>query len=111
MSLFQKMRSAFDTYVNFLKSDVWRIRSGTLPPQRSFLLKQLRIIILAIRGFDEDKCRMRASALTLYSLLSIVPAAAMAFGVAKGFHLEERLEKVVYERFAGQEEVIDRVIF
>jgi len=96
--------------IGFFRRDVWRIPSETLPPKRSFLLKQIRIIILAFRGFDEDKCSLKASALTFYSLLSIVPAAALAFGVAKGFSLEKLLEKVLFERFEGQEEVITKVI-
>ncbi len=96
--------------IDFIRRDVWRIRSGTLSRNRSFFLKQLRIIILALRGFGEDKCSLRASALTFYSLLSIVPAAAMAFGVAKGFALEKLLQKELLERFRGQEEVVSRVI-
>ena len=100
----------FGKLIDFLRQDVWRIRSGTLPRKRSFLLKQLRIIILAFRGFDEDKCSLRASALTFYSLLSIVPTAAMIFGVAKGFALEKRVEKELLEKFKGQEEVITKVI-
>ncbi|MHC4456248.1 MAG: YihY/virulence factor BrkB family protein, partial [Planctomycetota bacterium] len=63
--------------INFLKTDIWRIRLKNYPRSKSFFLRQLRIIVLAIRGFDEDKCRFRASALTFYSLLSIVPVIAM----------------------------------
>jgi membrane protein len=96
--------------IDFIKGDIWRIRSGTLPPERSFLLKQLRIVILAFHEFDKDKCSLRASALTFFSLLSIVPATALAFGIAKGFALEKLLEKELLERFKGQEEVISRVI-
>ncbi len=100
----------FGKLIDFLRHDVWRIRSGTLPRKSSFLLKQLRIIILAFRGFDEDKCSLRASALTFYSLLSVVPMAAMIFGVAKGFALEKRVERELLEKFKGQEEVITKVI-
>lgn len=96
--------------VDFLKNGIWRIRARRLSKTRSLLLRQLRIFILAFRGFNEDKCQLRASALTFYSLLSIVPIAAMAFGIAKGFGFEKRLELVLLEKFQGQEEVIGRVI-
>ena len=99
----------FGKLIDFLRRDVWRIRSKTLPRKRSFLLKQLRIVILAFRGFDEDKCSLRASALTFYSLLSIVPTVAMIFGVAKGFALEKRVQRELLEKFQGQEEVITKV--
>ena len=80
--------------LHFITTDIWRIRLKHVPKGKSFLIKQLRIILLALRGFDEDKCQLRASALTFYSLLSIVPVMAMAFGVAKGFGFENVLEKL-----------------
>ena len=94
----------------FIKTDIWRIRSRALPRTKSVWIRALRIIILTLRGFDEDKCLFRASALTFYSLLSIVPVLAMAFGLAKGFGLERALEKQLFARFQGQEEIIVQVM-
>ncbi len=96
--------------LNFLKNDIWRLRLRSLPRKKSFFIRQLRILLLAFRGFVEDQCNLRASALTFYSLLSIVPAMAMAFGVAKGFGVERLLKKSLLEKFHGQEEVVTRVI-
>jgi len=94
----------------FFKTGVWRIRLKDLPRKKAFAIKQLRIILLTIRGFSDDKCPLRASALTFYSLLSVVPVAAMAFGIAKGFGFAKRLEKQLYENFSAQEEVLTQVI-
>lgn len=77
---------------------------------RFFLIRQIRIIILAIRGFIEEKVSMRASALTFYTLLSVVPIVAMAFGVAKGFGFEAKMEQFITENFKGQEEVMNWII-
>ena len=96
--------------IDFLRTDIWRMRLAKTPGSRSFLLKQLRIVVLAVRGFDEDKCQLRASALTFYSLLSLVPVAAMAFGVAKGFGFEKRLERELLEGFPGQQEILAQII-
>jgi membrane protein len=98
--------------INFLKADIWRIRSKNYPPSKSFFLRQLRIIVLSVRGFAEDKCKFRASALTFYSLLSIVPVIAMMFGIAKGFGLEKRVEAALLEKMQGpgQQEVVEKVI-
>ncbi len=96
--------------VNFLKTDIWRIRLKNLPFAKSFLIKQLRIILVALRGFDEDKCQLRASALTFYSLLSIVPVVAMAFGIAKGFGFEKLLEKQILNKMPGQEAVLMQIV-
>ena len=97
-------------FINFITGDIWRIRLEDLPRKKSFFIKQLRIFLLSARGFDEDKCLLRASALTFYSLISIVPVAAMAFGIAKGFGFEKLLEKQLLNQFSGQEAVVNRVI-
>ena len=96
--------------INFLKTDIWRIRSKDYPPSRSFFLRQLRVIVLAVRGFDEDKCKFRASALTYYSLLSVVPVIAMMFGIAKGFGLEKRVQTELMQNMQGQKEVAEKII-
>ena len=72
--------------------------------------KFMKVIVFAIKGFREDRCDLRASSLTLFTLLSIVPVMAMAFGIAKGFGFKEILEKRVLELFAGQEDVIQNVL-
>lgn len=104
------IRHTVSLFIDFIKGDIWRVRLKDLPRKKSFLIKQLRIFLLSLRGFDEDKCQLRASALTFYSLISIVPVAAMLFGIAKGFGFEKRLEQQLLEQFQGQEEVITRVI-
>jgi membrane protein len=90
----------------FIKTDIWRMRLRDLPAGKAIRIKLLRILILSVRGFDKDQCLFRASALTFYSLLSIVPVLAMAFGLAKGFGFERTLETQLLERFQAQEEVI-----
>lgn len=96
--------------IKYLKEDIWRIRLNDLPGKRLFLIKNARIVLLAYRGFDEDKCSLRASALTFFSLLSIVPVAALAFGIAKGFGMHQLLENELLKSLKGQEEVVNYII-
>jgi membrane protein len=96
--------------ITFITIDIWRIRLQSLPRRRSFFIKHLRVVLVALRGFAEDKCQLRASALTYYSLLSIVPVVAMAFGIAKGFGFEKILERQLIEKFPGQEEILTQVV-
>ena len=94
----------------FLRTDIWRLQGHKLPPRRFFWITQLRILVLAMRRFVEDKCDSRASALTFYSLLSIVPVVAMGFAVAKGFGFEKILAAQLVEKLEGHEEVAERII-
>ena len=95
---------------DYVSTGIWRIRLSDLPKGKAFFIRQLRIAIYAVNGFKKDRCLLRASALTFYSLLSIVPVAAMAFGIAKGFGFEKNLEAQLFDRFPGQEEVVGQVI-
>ena len=96
--------------VQFLHTDIWRLQAHKLPRRRSFWITQLRVLLLAARRFNLDKCDLRASALTFYSLLSIVPVVAMAFAVAKGFGVEKVLGEQLMTRLEGQEEVAEKII-
>jgi len=96
--------------MNFLSQGVWSMRLKDLSGSRYFLMRQLRIYLLAIKGFYEDKCQLRASALTFYSLLSVVPVLAMFFGIAKGFGMEELLEEELTKSLSGQEDVLTWLI-
>lgn len=99
--------------MKFIKDEVWIIDPDKHPKILAFLIRQLRIILLAMRGFKENKIQLRASALTYYTMMSIVPVAAMIFGISKGFGFERKLETQIREQFAAREElqeVVDYII-
>ena len=100
----------FNKILEFFTKDIWRVSLSQYSTGKSFLIRQLRIIILALHKFGKDKCQLRASALTFYTLLAIVPVMAMAFGVAKGFGFEKLLEQQLLDRIPGQEEVLIQII-
>jgi membrane protein len=103
-------RPIADRIVHFFTVDMWRLNKEALSRPRALWLTALRITAITVKGYIRDNCALRASALTFYSLLSIVPVVALAFGISKGFGLEQRLESQLHQRFAGQQEVISKVI-
>lgn len=96
--------------VNFITTDIWRLRLNTYPPKKSWLIRQLRIVILAVRGYMEDNCKFRASALTFFTLISIVPVIALMFAIAKGFGQEARVEEQIMTFLEGQKELAEDII-
>ncbi len=106
----QKIVEIITKCIRFVRTDIWRIRLEELPFGKSFLLRQLRVIILTLRGYNDDRCLLRASSLTFFTLLSIVPIVAVFFGIAKGFGFERRLERELFQRFPGQEDVLNQII-
>jgi membrane protein len=86
---------------------IWHTPLSEISRGKIFLFKQLKIMMLAGRGFMNDKVQLRASALTFYSLLSIIPVAAIAFAIAKGFSLDMNLEEMISRKFTAQPEVLN----
>ncbi len=97
-------------FIEFIKNDIWRVSLKEFSPIFAFFIRIIRIILFAVRSFIEEKIPIRASALTFYSLLSIVPVIAMIFGIAKGFGLETLLEKELRDSFSNQSEVLEQSI-
>ncbi len=95
---------------DYLRRDIWRIRIEEAPRLQAAGIRLLRTAVLSVQGFARDNCLLRASSLTFYSLLSIVPVVAMAFGVAKGFGFEKKLQSQLLEQIPGQEEVLLQVV-
>lgn len=96
--MLQKIKEVFN-------KEYWSLKDEKDSHRKRFFIKQLKIIILAVKGFSEDRVQVRASALTYYTLLSIVPIAAMAFGIAKAFGFDERLQASIMQTFESQQEI------
>ena len=94
-------------WIKQLNEKIWRTPKKEVNKWESFIYKQLRIIILAARGFANDKIQLRASALTFYSLLSLVPVVAIAFAIAKGFGLDKNLEQAIIDNANFQPQVTE----
>ena len=110
-NILQEIEEWISGAIKFVTVDIWRLRLEDLPFGKSFLVKQLRVFLLALRGFVDDGCFSRASSLTFNTLLSIVPVVAILFGVAKGFGFETKLKRELFDKFSGeaQQEVLLKV--
>ncbi len=82
------------------------LRSQDMPIYLRYLVKFGQNCYLTAVLFFHKNCFLRATAMTLYTLLSIVPVIALAYGIAKGFGLEKILQSWLENQFAGQEEIL-----
>lgn len=85
--------------VEFISHRIWKIRINKVDKQQGFLIKQLRVISLAVKGFNEDNCLVSATALTFYTLFSIVPILALVFAIAQGFGYEKTLQEQILSSY------------
>ena len=96
----------------FIEVDLWKIQLADVSKGRRLFYQQLKVWTIAISEVVKDKISEKASALTYFSILSVVPVLAMAFGIAKGFGLEKYLDDELNNFFqgSGQTTVLDTSI-
>ena len=75
-----------------------------------FFIRSLKIALSAGMGFYKDECTLKGSALTYYSLLSIVPFLAVAFGIATEIGFEKSLESAILDKLKDQPEIANKII-
>jgi membrane protein len=99
--------------IDFFDRGIWEIRLKHASFFKAGLIRCARILILACRGFVKDGCSNRASVLTYYSVLNVVPLIAVAFAMAKGFGLQGLAESRILEMAAEarwQEGMTEQII-
>jgi len=94
----------------FLLKDIWHLSLKGRHRGFRWIIQHIRIFLLASRGFAKDNVQLRASALTFYTLLSIVPVLAMIFGIAKGFGFQEHLKSTLEQNLTSQQAVLKEVM-
>lgn len=94
----------------FVANDIWHVRLDKFPRWQRWFIKILRVSLLAVKDFNDKQLILRSSALTYYTLLSIVPVIAMIFGIAQGFGLENYISEQLSKAFDGQPEVRDNLM-
>jgi membrane protein len=102
--------SALNRFIRSFEEKIWQARRDESSAIQWLLIRLIRTMILAAQGFVGHKNTLRASALTFFTLMSLVPVAAMAFGIAKGFGFERRLKQQLLENFEAQQEVVEQII-
>ncbi|MCC5831748.1 MAG: YihY/virulence factor BrkB family protein [Chlamydiales bacterium] len=96
-------------WIQNLKKEIWRTDLQSLPKFKANWIRFLRVTILVSQGFTKMQIQQGASALTYYSLLALVPILALLMGIARGFGLEEALEKWLIEQFVEQKFIINQI--
>lgn len=91
---------------DFINVGIWKIprTSG----YKSYLYHCLKILIMSIKEITKDQVPLKASALTYFSVLSIVPVVATIFGISKGFGFAIDIQTEMAKFFSGQEVVLNQ---
>jgi len=92
----QKLSQTLTRARHFVLDDVWEIDPHEWPWWRRALVFLIRLVSVAIRGFIENKCRLRAAALTYATVFSLIPILALGFAMAGAFKgpIQEKIEEL-----------------
>lgn len=94
----------------YFERDIWRVPApeGRLA---AILRSALQLLVVVGEGFHRDHLMLRASALTYFAMLSLIPILAVAIGLLSAFGVSEDLARVVIDRVAvGSPEAGDYIL-
>lgn len=78
---------------------LWAAADIEASPVRRAAVRSGRVLYIAVEGFVDDLCLLRASALAFTSLLALVPTLAIVFAALRGLGWHgERLEALILSR-------------
>jgi membrane protein len=96
--------------LSFYKT-LWEKNPDDYSGLQQIFVKCAQFLSRIVRDFLEDRCLLRASALSFNTILSIVPLFALAFAVVKGLGVHTALESFIIRRLtAGSQEIANRII-
>ncbi len=104
------VRERFRRVSHFFADEIWHDPedAGSI---HNLLYQTVRVILLTVSGMKNQMIMMRASALSYYTLLAVIPIFAIAFSMMKGLGVHSRLEHVLINYLtAEQEAVTNRII-
>lgn len=96
--------------LKFLTHDIWSYTNEDVRGGYLWLMNIFKALFLSIRFFVSDHIMEKASALTYYTLLSLVPLVALLVGFANGFGLQDLINNSLNDLLPGQPEVVAYVM-
>ena len=95
-----KLKAFIERLKVFVTKDIWAFDFYQKGPLRRAIGKTVKVIVIAVRTFLDDKVMTKAAALTYSTLFAIVPILALIFAVARGFGFENIVTSLIQKGFA-----------
>ena len=92
-----RLKALINRITVFITKDIWSFELYQKGPLRRAIANTVKVVVIAVRTFLDDKVMTRAAALTYSTLFAIVPILALIFAVARGFGFENVLNTLIEE--------------
>ena len=93
--------------IKFLTHDMWHLTNEDVKGSYRFFVNIIKALYLSLRFFFSERLMEKASALTYYTILAIVPLMALIVALARGFNLYDLIQQSVSSMFPGQEATVN----
>ena len=102
------MQAALENRIKYL---LWEQNPAKLGLFQRIVLGLVQTIILIIQDFTTNQCLLRASALTYYTMLSLVPLLGLTFALLKAFGVQNLLQPWIIEKLnVGDGQVAEAIL-
>ncbi len=91
----------------FINRDLWSTHDSS--PKVAMVTKQIKLLIISIYNSSRHSIGVGASALTFYSLTSLVPVLALIFAISKGFGFETKVIDYIASQFSQYSSIVDNL--
>lgn len=109
--LVNKRHSMVKRIIDYVKLGIWEKDEGEYHTKVArWAVRQFKIFIVALKGFDEHDLFVRSAGLTFYTLMSLVPIVALVFSVVKGFGMDAQFIEYLYAQFPQAEQLINTIL-
>ena len=85
----------------YFERDIWRRPSAAESRPAAFARSALQVLVIVALGLERDLILLRATALTYFAMLSLVPILALAIGLVGAFGASEDVARAVIDRVAA----------
>ena len=101
----QRIQIKIREWIHFLTYDIWRLNPENFSGKKNLFHNILKVIMLTVRGVQEQDLSSSSRSLTYRTILSIVPMLAVIFAIARGFGFENIVQSQIFEFFNSEVEV------
>ena len=90
-------KDKFKRLKTFFSDDIWNLDIEELSKAKARAIKYLKVMMITIKTFANERIGFQAVALSFFSTMSVVPFIAIIFGITGGLGLQVPLKEFLYE--------------
>lgn len=95
---------------NFFKDDIWTIDMEELSKAKARFIKYVKVMMITIKTFANERIGFQAVALSFFSTMSVVPFIAIIFAITGGLGLADKLKELLYAYFENSQQTIESIL-